>query len=301
LVLDDHSTDNTVKVVAEIQSKYPEVSLRIVLATELGISGKKEMITRGISLAKNPYIILTDADCTRDKEWLKAIDQFFQNHQIQFVYAPVFFGSGNFFEKAQSLEFAGLVGIGGSAIQLKNPNMCSAANLIFTKSIFETVKGYEGNEHIASGDDEYLLHKVFKEVPNEVAFLKDYRAVVRTSPNATISALAQQRRRWVSKSTKYENRYITAILIGAYFYNLSMPINLIMGFWDNQFWQILLVQFGIKMISEGLMLGVVLRFFKETKLLLLLPLVQPFHIFYVIIIGIWANINTYTWKERELS
>ncbi len=301
LVLDDHSTDNTVKVVAEIQSKYPEVSLRIVLATELGISGKKEMITRGISLAKNPYIILTDADCTRDKEWLKAIDQFFQNHQIQFVYAPVFFGSGNFFEKAQSLEFAGLVGIGGSAIQLKNPNMCSAANLIFTKSIFETVKGYEGNEHIANGDDEYLLHKVFKEVPNEVAFLKDYRAVVRTSPNATISALAQQRRRWVSKSTKYENRYITAILIGAYFYNLSMPINLIMGFWDNQFWQILLVQFVIKMISEGLMLGVVLRFFKETKLLLLLPLVQPFHIFYVIIIGIWANINTYTWKERELS
>jgi cellulose synthase/poly-beta-1,6-N-acetylglucosamine synthase-like glycosyltransferase len=301
LVLDDHSTDNTSGLVKQIQQQYPQANLRLITANDFNIAGKKDSITNAVSLANHPYIVLTDADCTRGEKWLMAIDEFIQKQEVQFIYAPVFFGSGNFFEKAQSLEFAGLVGIGGAAIQLKNPNMCSAANLIFTKSIFEQVEGYTGNEHIASGDDEYLLHKVFKEVPNEVAFLKDFRAVVSTSPNATISALAQQRRRWVSKSTKYENRFITAILVGAYFYNLSMPINLILGFWDPQFWQILGVQFGVKMLAEGLMLGVVLRFFRETQLLLLLPLVQPFHIIYVIVIGIWANIKTYTWKERELS
>jgi hypothetical protein len=179
--------------------------------------------------------------------------------------------------------------------------MCSAANLIFEKDAFLAVGGYKGNEHIASGDDEYLLHKIFKAYPHGISFLKDTRAIVKTSPNATVDELAQQRRRWVSKSTKYENRYITAILVGAYFYNISMPLNLILGFWNPSFWFILCIQFGLKMLAEGLMLGVVLKFFKETKLLLLLPLVQPFHIFYVIVIGIWANVQTYTWKERELS
>jgi len=178
--------------------------------------------------------------------------------------------------------------------------MCSAANLIFAKDAFHQVGGYLNNEHIASGDDEFLLHKIFKKYPEEVFFLKDARAIVYTSPNGSMEQLTQQRRRWVSKSTKYEERYITAILVGAYFFNLSMLFNLLISIFYSGFWQIGLTQILIKMFAEGLILGSILHFFNKKRLLLLLPLVEPFHILYVIIIGIWANINTYTWKEREL-
>jgi hypothetical protein len=54
------------------------------------------------------------------------------------------------------------------------------------------------------------------------------------------------------------------------------------------------------MSAEALLIGSILLFFKRMRLLLLVPLVQPFHILYVMIIGVWANIQTYTWKEREL-
>ncbi len=300
IVINDHSTDKTAKIVEEIIASNATINIRLIDAELAGFSGKKNAITAGISIANFDLIVLTDADCTRGNLWLSSLNNFVQHTSVKMIYAPVFFHASTVFEKFQSLEFAGLVGIGGAAIQLKNPNMCSAANLVFTKDAFNEVGGYLNNEHIASGDDEFLLHKIFKKYPDEVYFLKDERAIVYTSPNGSMEQLTQQRRRWVSKSTKYEERYITAILVGAYFFNLSMLLNVIISIFYEGFWQVGLTQLLIKMFAEGLILGSILHFFKRKQLLLLMPLVQPFHILYVIIIGIWANVNTYTWKEREL-
>ncbi|MCF8427209.1 MAG: glycosyltransferase [Bacteroidia bacterium] len=300
VVINDHSTDTTEAIIREWMGKENGAGIRLINSSEMQVNGKKESISMAIELANNPYIILTDADCTRGKNWLQSIDSYLQEKSVKMLYAPVCFGANNVFEKIQSLEFAGLVGIGGAAIRLKNPNMCSAANLIFTKEAFLSVNGYQDNAHIASGDDEFLLHKIFKKFPNEVFFLKDKEAIVYTSPNASVEQLSQQRRRWVSKSTKYEERYITAILVGAYFYNLSMLLNFVLGFFMPGLFFILGIQLGIKILVEGMFLFSVLSFFEQRKLIFLILLAEPFHILYVIIIGIWANTQTYTWKEREL-
>jgi hypothetical protein len=234
----------------------------------------------------------------RGPQWLGAIDLFMQEKAVKMMYAPVFFSASNTFEGIQSLEFSGLVGIGAAAIHLKNPNMCSAANLVFSKAAFKEVGGYTDNIHMASGDDEFLLHKIFKKYPKEVWFLKDKRAIVETSPNGSLQQLAQQRTRWVSKSTKYEERYITAILVGAYLFNFSILFNLIYGYWNPLYFKIGLVQTVLKTFVEGLFLFQVTSFFGKRYLIWFLPIAEPLHILYVIIIGIWANIKPYTWKNR---
>jgi glycosyltransferase involved in cell wall biosynthesis len=300
IVIDDFSTDETAVLVQTFMAENKLFPIKLLQAELLKIKGKKACITAAVEQAQFDFICLTDADCTRGKEWLKAINALIQKKATQMIYGPVFFSANNLFEQSQTLEFMGLVGIGAAAIQLKNPNMCSAANLIFKKSAFYEIGGYAGNENIASGDDEFLLHKIFKLYPNEVFFMKDYRAIVETSPNGSIEELAQQRRRWVSKSTKYDNRYITAILVGAYFFNFSMFWNALAGFFMPGLWLIFGLQIGLKILAEGLLIFAVLRFFKQSKLILLLPWVEPFHILYVLIIGIWANIQTFTWKERKL-
>lgn len=214
IVLNDHSTDNTSKVVQSFAANTDlKVRLLDLQNSEEVIKHKKAAITYGIRHATYDYIVLTDADCERGKDWLRTIHQFIREKESKMVYAPVAFKADTLFQKLQSLEFAGLVGIGASAIQLKNPNMCSAANLVFSKAVFTEVGGYVGNDGIASGDDEFLLHKVFKYYPNHVHFLLNRNAVVYTSANTSIQQLTDQRRRWVSKSTKYENRYITLILV----------------------------------------------------------------------------------------
>lgn len=294
IVLNDYSIDNTSNVVSSLIREFKLYQIRLINLSDLdNIKHKKEAITKGIEEAKNDYVILTDADCTRSENWLETINNYIATTNAKMIYAPVEFNANTIFEKLQALEFAGLVGIGAAAIELKNPNMCSAANLIFEKRVFFEVDGYKDNMHIASGDDEFLMHKVFKRYPNHVKFLYNEKAIVQTSPNGTLQQLAQQRKRWVSKSTKYENRYITLILAMAYFFNISILINIFV----NQ--EIAVCQLIFKALIECIFLYKILQLYKKTKLIVLLPLAEIFHILYVVIIGIWANFGTYNWKDRQ--
>lgn len=297
IVIDDHSTDGTSAAVNRFIDTHSHHTIRLLHMQNDPLQGrkKKAAITYGISEATGAYIILTDADCVRGKNWLLTINSFIAHTQSKMIYAPVLFKAHTLFEKLQSLEFAGLVAIGGAAIEIKNPNMCSASNLIFEKEVFYEVDGYAGSENIASGDDEYLLHKVFKKHPNHIRFLKHRDAIVTTAANTTIVELINQRRRWVSKSTKYDSWHITAILVAAYIFNLSIVLNLII----NPITGLYLL--GIKAATEGLFLYDVLKFFKRKTYIFFLPLAEPFHILYVLIIGIWANIGTYNWKGRDVT
>jgi cellulose synthase/poly-beta-1,6-N-acetylglucosamine synthase-like glycosyltransferase len=297
IVINDHSTDKTLDEILafKIQSRKSGTALKInIIDLEKleNINNKKQAITKGINDAIFDYIILTDADCVRGNLWLQSINDFINISSSKLVYAPVEFKAKNVFEKLQALEFVGLVGVGAAAMELKNPNMCSAANLIFEKQVFFEVNGYTNNEHIMTGDDEFLMHKIFKKYPKQVKFLFDKNAIVETGANGTLGQLTEQRKRWVSKSTKYENRYITLILVMAYLFNLSIFLNLFID------WHLALNQLLFKMLIEGLFLFTMLKLYDKKTLIILLPIAEIFHILYVIIIGIMANFATYTWKER---
>jgi antibiotic biosynthesis monooxygenase (ABM) superfamily enzyme len=136
------------------------------------------------------------------------------------------------------------------------------------------------------------MHKIFKRYPNQVKFLYDKNAIVYTAANGTLNELSEQRKRWVSKSTKYESRYITLVLLMAYFYNLSMLINLFVNT------DLALLQLAFKILIEGMFLATILTFFNSLKLILLLPVAEFFHILYVVIIGILANFGSFKWKGR---
>lgn len=296
IVINDYSTDETALCVSNFIRDNNLSNLRLLHMSDLSLQQqmKKAAITHGVSMAKGSYIILTDADCERGRNWLSAIDAMVSDTQAKMIYAPVVFKSANIFEHIQAMEFAGLVGIGAAAIRLNNPNMCSAANLIFEKQAFLEVDGYKGNEDVASGDDEYLLHKICKRYPGRVHFLKSKDAIVSTSANASLAQLAEQRKRWVSKSTKYENRFITAILVAAYLFNASIVAALFISPLCGI--TMLLAKMGI----EGIFLFLVLGFFSNRRYLFLLPLAETFHILYVLIIGILANTSAYKWKDREI-
>ena len=95
--------------------------------------------------------------------------------------------------------------IGGFGI--KKPFMCNGANLCYSKEIFHELNGFEGNNHLASGDDIFLLEKMFKHFPKKTKYLKSDKALIITSAEPTLKKLFQQRIRWASKSTSYSNRF----------------------------------------------------------------------------------------------
>ena len=120
----------------------------------------------------------------------------------------------------QAVEFAGLIAIGAASIAKRSPNMCNGANIAYPKKIFYQVNGFEGYSNIASGDDEFLMHKIFalsteprQLTGQNVYFLKNKEATVFTRPAKKLSQFIAQRKRWASKWGKYTDIKIKLLAI----------------------------------------------------------------------------------------
>jgi cellulose synthase/poly-beta-1,6-N-acetylglucosamine synthase-like glycosyltransferase len=160
------------------------------------------------------------------------------------------------------------------------------------------VDGFKGIDDLASGDDELLLQKVAERYPAKIGFLKLYEAVVFTHAKHTLKEFLQQRRRWASKSVKYKDKKVVALVVGLWLFNISVLLNFCLGFYDFYFFKLFTVQFLIIYLSELAFLLPVSTFFKRQKLIALLIISIPPYIIYLIYIGLLGNTGSYTWKER---
>jgi cellulose synthase/poly-beta-1,6-N-acetylglucosamine synthase-like glycosyltransferase len=301
IVVDDFSTDKTADIISSFADRNVSlISLKDFVEDKLN-SYKKKAIEIAISKAKGNLIVTTDADCVVPHSWLQTVATFYEEHKPAFIAAPVsYHHENNFLKIFQSLDFMTLQGITGAAVNKKFHNMCNGANLAYEKKTFFEVGGFTGIDNIASGDDMLLMHKIFELAPKRVSFLKSADAIVHTKPAATLGEFFSQRIRWASKSDKYSDKRITAVLALVYLFNVAIFFLAILSFFD--YWVIywLLGVMICKTIIELVFLYPVAKFFNKLKLLWWFPLAQPFHIVYIIIAGWLGKFGSYKWKERKV-
>ncbi|SMC64088.1 glycosyltransferase family 2 protein [Pedobacter africanus] len=297
IFVDDHSTDRT----AEIIGTYAERGVKLIRLNEGQTlnSYKKKAIQTAIAQSSGSLIVTTDADCRMGPDWLKTIVGFYEEKNYKMISSPVaYFEEKSFFERAQTLEFLYLIGLGASTIGNKKPSTCNGANLAYEKDAFYEVGGFKGIDDLASGDDELLLHKMAAKFDGNIGFLKNEAAVVYTHPKATLKEFIQQRKRWASKSTRYKNKSIIVLGVCVWLFNLSILVNITGGIFNIFYLKLALVQLLLKMTVEYLFLYDVTGFAKRRKLLVLLPVLNLLHILYIVYIGIAGNSGKYNWKDR---
>jgi cellulose synthase/poly-beta-1,6-N-acetylglucosamine synthase-like glycosyltransferase len=298
IVVDDHSEDGTVEVALAAAAGDPRFRL-IHSSQQQGVAYKKAAVSQGIAAAKGEIILCTDADCHFGKDWVRSMMAHF-GEKTGMLSGPVQLEGKGIFEEMQALEFMGLVAVGAAAIESGAPTMCNGANLAYRKAVFEQVGGFEGIDHIASGDDELLMHKIAYESEWEVGFAHSRDAVVRTAAQPDWKSFRQQRIRWVSKSRQYKQQRITWVLVLSYLAMAGLPILSILAF----FWPIagwcLLINLGLKMLGELAVLYQAARFFGKLQLLKWLVPEQLAHIAYVLWVGLAGNQKSYEWKGRQV-
>ncbi|QIL77612.1 glycosyltransferase [Hymenobacter sp. HDW8] len=215
IVVDDNSTDNTAAVV-EGAAQHSSFVLRLIrLQDQPGApTGKKAALQAALNVARAPWVVCTDADCRVGPDWLGSYAALIQTDaSVKFVSGPVLLtGDNSLLSNLMGLEFAGLVGVGAATIGQGQPTMCNGANLAYRREAFAAVQGFSGNEHVASGDDEFLLHKLHAAFPGSIRFLKTPRAIVRTAAPPTLRTLLAQRVRWASKWRHYQQKAPSAWL-----------------------------------------------------------------------------------------
>lgn len=299
IVVDDHSTDSTAEI---IQSFASRGVILIKLNEDKPLNSyKKKAISEAIKVAKGELIITTDADCRMGDEWLSTIISFYENGNYKLISSPViYFEEKSFFERLQTLEFLYLIGLGASSIGNKVPSTCNGANLAYQKNVFEELKGFQGIDDLASGDDELFLHKVASRYPDSIGFCKSEKSIVFTHAKANLNEFISQRKRWASKSTRYKNKSIIVLGVSIWFFNLFIFINFILGFYMPSYFILALMSLVCKFVVEKLFLSKMVSFAERSRLIRYLPVLTIIHIFYMIYIGLAGNSGKYLWKDRRV-
>ncbi|HEY5325514.1 MAG TPA: glycosyltransferase [Mucilaginibacter sp.] len=297
IIVDDHSTDSTSAIIGLYAGKGVKL-LQLNEDKPLN-SYKKKAISEAIKLSTGELMVATDADCRMGSKWLSTVVGYYEMENPVMISSPVsYFEEKSLFERMQSLEFYSLIATGAAFIGNGHASTCNGANLAYRKDVFYEVGGFKGIDDLASGDDELLLQKVVARFPGKIGFLKLYDAVVFTHAKANLKEFLQQRRRWASKSVKYKDKGVVALVVGLWLFNLSMIINLFLSFVNQYFFWLFVFRFLLVFLLGLLLLWPVTTFFRRRKLIWLLVIIIPLYIVYFVYIGIIGNKGKYHWKGR---
>ncbi len=293
IIVDDHSEDNTVKVIKPYIEKYRHIKLYQMPHNK---RGKKEALQTAVEAATFDLIMTTDADCILQTNWINTFIAFYLQNSYKLIVGPVVFKHKNLFHKLQTIEFISLVGSGAGAIGINRPIMNNGANLLFEKTLYA-----ESNQHknFASGDDIFLLLHTKKKYNHAIGFLKSQDAIVYTHPASDLNQLMNQRARWASKSKAYRDFDVILTALTVSFTNLIVTLALVISFFNSFFFTGFLILFAVKSIIDLTILFPVARFLNQQKLLwyfIPLQFIYPLYITLAVILGLIGN---FKWKDRS--
>ena len=233
IVINDASTDESVPLIKQFIQEQAELSIQLIENNRKTASPKKDALVTAIALAKYDWILSTDADCIATPQWLATLDGFIQEQQEpHMIVGPVMLvrtqEKVSFFDRIrlefELLDILSLQAATLGAFGTGKPVLNNGANLAFTKFGFHTVNGYVGNDHLASGDDHFLLEKFVQWRPEKVHYLKARTAIITTYPEHSWAALFKQRKRWAAKTVAFKNRRAKALAAIIFIENLLLVI-----------------------------------------------------------------------------
>lgn len=294
IVVDDHSDDNTVKLVQDLITK---IDLKINLVGASG-EGKKNAIREGILNSSADFIVTTDGDCEVTSNWLSSIISYYSMEGCKVICGPVVYSNNkSLFQKFITLDFASLVASGAGSIGAGLPLMGNGANLAFEREIYGRFNDDSGK--YASGDDVFLIHHVTKKYGSKaIGFLKNEDAIVTTPPPSGINSFLKQRARWASKAKGYYliwpmlvsiivflfNMVLFLMLAGSIFFNWLLPI----------YFLIIITKFLIDIpLVQGYLSFCRIR--KVAPWFFLMEFIYPIYI----VVAVFASVFKFEWKGRS--
>jgi cellulose synthase/poly-beta-1,6-N-acetylglucosamine synthase-like glycosyltransferase len=293
ILVDDESYE-------EFRIQNLEFRIQVIKNIRKSNSPKKDAIETAIKVAENDWIITTDADCLVQKNWLLSIDNYIQNANVKMIAAGVtYLPKNGFLHAFQTVDFMSLQGATVGSFGIGKPFMCNGANFAYSKSFFQELNGFNGNENIASGDDVFLLQKAVLKAPKSVGFLYDSKSIVATQTVNTWKELFMQRVRWAAKSTGYTSVFGKALALLVFATNLCWILVFtlwLIGKLDQNYFMLFI---GSKFLIDLILLQKTAHFFK-TKLSWILASSFLYPIFSSSV-ALYSLFGKYEWKDRTFN
>lgn len=276
-----------------------DFQISILQNNRVSNSPKKDAISTAIKFVKTDWIITTEADCTVSVNWLETLDNYIQNHVVSMIAGAVTYNCANsFLHYFQQLDLASLQGATIGSFGIEKGFMCNGANFAYTKSFFQELNGFEGNDTIISGDDLFLLQKAIARFSEKVHYLKSENNVVFTKPVDDWKSLFHKRVRWASKMSSYQSSFGIGLGLVVFGGNLALALSVVCWILGFLPFQNIVFLFFFKFSVDSILIYKTNRFLTKQKIrfLILSSLIYPF---FSTSVAFYSFFGKYEWKGRK--
>ncbi|HEX9250944.1 MAG TPA: glycosyltransferase [Ignavibacteriaceae bacterium] len=242
IFVDDNSIDKTAEF---IQLRIADKKNFILIkADKKEIDGKKGALSIGIKKAANNFIVITDADCKAESNWLNEIASALDyGYDFVFGVAPIRAGKA-LVEKLSAFENLRNTYLTIAAVGLNIPYSAAARSFAFRKTSFERIGGYSNTTETLSGDDDLLLREGVKR-KMLIGTIIEPDALVYSSAPKTFNEYFQQKKRHLQ--TAFHYLFKQKIFLGFWhLINLISLLSIVIGIISP----ILALPFAVKLIYD---------------------------------------------------
>ncbi len=204
IIVNDRSTDNSIEVLSELGSKTERIVVIEIAELPDGWNGKKHALVKGIEASKNPYILVTDADCIPDSSnWISTMTGRFSD-DIDFI-----LGFSRYEESPGFLNHFIRYETLWTAIQYLSmalagrPYMGVGRNLAYRKSTFLNF-GFLGVENVMGGDDDLFVNQYANSKNTRIQIHPD--SITTSMPKTSWSDYFKQKIRHLSAGKHYRKK-----------------------------------------------------------------------------------------------
>jgi cellulose synthase/poly-beta-1,6-N-acetylglucosamine synthase-like glycosyltransferase len=294
IVVNDRSSDRTGTILAGLQRKFPALIVHNTVESENDgqLRGKPRALHQGIEASKGDIVMMTDADCTVDSQWIQTITQFF-TEKVGLVPSFTMMEPHNGFEKLQTLEWVFNHTLARAGIGLGQPLGCFGNNLSIRRSVYEEIGGYTGIKFSVTED--LALQQAVARTRWEIQYPCVYEGRVITLPVRSFGSFLRQHQRWAKGGQALGWRATIFVLSSAALW-LGILATILAAEWE---WLcILLVQ---RILADLIIIFPSLRELRLMYLWPWFPLALPFFLCIEFVIPFFLLKKNVVWKGQTFA
>jgi cellulose synthase/poly-beta-1,6-N-acetylglucosamine synthase-like glycosyltransferase len=231
ILIDDNSTDSTYNCALKLTHSFSNWS--IIKADNKKYKGKRGVLQIGIEASKFDYLLITDADCQADPDFIKSFsNKFSENFDFIFGVAP-FIQNNSFINNIACFDNLWVHILTFSFANIGLPYSAAARSFGFNKESFYKIEGFKNTTKTISGDDDLLLGEAVKN-KLRIGTIINHRAFVYTKPKETLSGFIKQKSRHTSTSNYYSAK-VKLVLGLWHVLNICMLLSVFLIYFDISF------------------------------------------------------------------
>ena len=290
IVVNDASKDNTEDVLYKLEQHYSHLWHVTISQDETRtFKGKKFALSKGVSYASHPYILMMDADCRPlNDDWIHhMVAPFHNDKEIVAGYGAYKIHPGllNAFIRWETLHT--FLQYSTYAMAGK-PYMAVGRNLACTKAAFMRAQESRVWNELPSGDDDLLMHCCGDSTNTALAGHRDSFTI--SEPKTSWSEWLSQKRRHVSTGKYYKEEIQGLLGVYAASHAIMWLLFFVLMYWTD--WTLILIIMAMRCgIYWTIWQSTALRL-QERKIFLWIPLCDLGWAIYNFVLSpyiIWKN------------